>query len=346
MESKLIKHAYKTYKIAPLSSWILGLTTGILMSAVIALDLLVPCLSVLTFPFLILPMVFSATFQHIIFKTNGQLTVGSSVRSFGLYYRREFNSSFGFLFSLLKSIILFFTVEMLVSFVLSYILQTTNPAFSESVENLYVTLESGDLTLENLNEILYAHGDVLFNYMCSVLFPAIFLAILFLIYNLSRNSLMIYYRLNLKGVNGRFVAMVYRDTVRRNRMRMLGDYFKLNWPLYLLLVAGFVGGILGGYFWKKDLITMLSLGLLGGTFLSSFFLPFYFGNQEALFDFYANEINISSNNVTKYMLMSLQSNIDLSVEEKERLEKALNDMQDPLEDHKPDDNKKDPDGPQ
>lgn len=346
MESKLIKHAYKTYKIAPLSSWILGLTTGILMSAVIALDLLLPFLSVVTFPLLVLPMIFSATFQHIIFKTNGQLTVRSSIRSFALYFRREFNSSFGFLFSLLKSIILFFVVEMSISLVLSYILQTTNPAFTESVENFYTMLEAGDISLDNLNSVLYANGNVLFNYMASVLFPSVFLAVLFLIYNLSRNSLMIYYRLNLKGVNGRFVAMVYRDTVRRNRMRMLGDYLKLNWPLYLLLVVGFVGGILGGYFWKKDLLTMLSLGLLGGSFSSSFFLPFYFANQEALFDFYAMEINISSNNVTKFMLMSLQSNIDLSIEEKERLQKAIEDMQDPLEDHKTDDNKKDPDGPQ
>ena len=346
MESKLTKHAYNTYKIAPLSSWILGLTTGILMSAIIALDLLVPCLSVVTFPLLVLPMIFSATLQHVIFKTNGQLTVRSSLRSFGLYFRREFNSSFSFLFSLLKSIILFFAVEMTISFVLSYVLQTLNPAFSTAVEEFYAMLEGGDLTIENVNNILYANGDVLFNYMSSVLFPSVFLAIIFLIYNLSRNSIMIYYRLNLKGVNGRFVAMVYRDVLRRKRMKMLGDYLSLNWPLYVLLVVGFVGGILGGYFWKKDLLTMLALGLLGGSLLSSFFLPFYFGNQEALFDFYANEIGVSSNNVTKYMLMSLQSNIDLSIEEKERLEKAIEDMKDPLEDHKPDDNKKDPDGPQ
>ena len=101
-ESKLTKQAYDNYKVARLSSWILGLATAILIAAILALDLVVPALCLLTFPLVILPIVFSGILQHIYLRQNGQLTIRGSLVSFGLYFTPIFRGTFRFLFSLLK----------------------------------------------------------------------------------------------------------------------------------------------------------------------------------------------------------------------------------------------------
>ena len=106
--SKLIKDANDAYKVSPLSSWILGITSGVVIAAIIAIDFVAPFLSLLTFPLLALPIVFSATIQHLLFRRGAQLTVRNSLKGFGLYFTPLFRSSFRFFSSLIKSIIVFF----------------------------------------------------------------------------------------------------------------------------------------------------------------------------------------------------------------------------------------------
>lgn len=328
MSKKIIKDAINTYKIAPLSSWILGLTTGLLITGFLALDLLVPFISLLIFPLLILPMIFSATMQHIIFKTKGQLTAGSSFKSFALYFVYPFNGSFGFLFSLLKGVITFFSLELIISFTLSTVLESATPHFAESINAFYDLLESGEFTIEGFNNILFMNHDLLFNYFLSVLCPSYFIALIVVIYSLSRNSIMIYYRMHIRVPNSRMYNFVYRDALRRVGGKLRKDYFLLNWPLYVLLLIGIVSGLLTGYFVKHDLFMMFAFAILFASIGVTLFLPFYFGNQETLYDYYFIEFQTSTKNVTKYMIQSLQQNIELSEEEKKTIENTFSDLTD------------------
>ena len=339
--SSLKQLARDHYRNAPVSSWILGLTTGILIAAILAIDLLVPTLCIFTFPLIILPIIFAGSLQHVVLNTQGQITMSSSLRAFGLYYRPDFFGCFSYFISLLKSILSFLIIELAISSVTSYIFMYLVPGFSDTVNHFMEILESGSLEIESLNELLEMNGGILFIYSLIVILPSFAFAVIFFIYNISRNSLNIYYRLHTRAANGRLVRYIYKDVVRRNRMRMFKDYLSLNWPLYLILLFGMGGGAAGGFFWTQDLITIITCMLVGGAFLSSFFLPFYFGNQEALYDAYVEEFKISTNNVSQFFLRNLQANIEMTQEEKERLEKSLQNMEEPLEDE----NKKDPDGP-
>lgn len=345
-KNRLIKHAIDTYKIAPISSWILGLTTGILIAAFVTLNLIAPGTIIVIFPFIIVPIIFSATLQHIIFKTKGQLTLSSSTKSFGLYYNPKFFGSFSVLFSLLKGLIVFFSFEVLLSFITSTVMQVTSTSFVDALNNFYALFEDTSLTYEDVVRAFNDYNGILLVYTSIVIFPSLYLALIFMIYNMSRTSIVIYYKMQLGNVDNRFSKLVYGDVVRQGRMKMFSDYMSLNWPMYVLLALGFAGGTVGGYLWKHDLVYMISMGLLGGAALFMFFLPFYFGNQEALYDLYADKFVKSTNNVTKYLLQSLQTSIDLSIDEKEDLEKKLSNLTGPLEDDDQNDNKKDPDGPQ
>lgn len=332
MQNRLRKHALDTYKVAPFSSWILGLTTGILIAVIIALDLLVQGMSFLTFPFLIVPIIFSGMLQHVILKTKGQISFSSSMKAFGLYYRRDFFGSFSILSSIFKGLLTFLIFEMTTSFILSTVLQVASPEFVEAMNAFYDLLESSEATYGDLFNMIFVNEGILFTYVAIVTFPALYLAFIWLIYNISRSSIVIYYKMHSKNTSNRFSKMVYIDVVRRNRMRMFKDYMMLNWPLYVLLAIGFGGGTYLGYLWKHDLLIMYAVGILGGAVLSMFFLPFYFGNQEALYDYYAEEFVNGTTNVANFWLKSLQNNIDLTIEEKERLEKSLSKAANPLED--------------
>ena len=82
---------------------------------------------------------------------------------------------------------------------------------------------------------------------------------------------------------------------------------------------------------------MYAFGILGGSVLTIFFHPFYFGNQEALYDYYADEFAKGTGYVADFLLRSLQNNIELTMEEKEKLEQSLAKARNPLEDHQEED---------
>lgn len=338
--SKLNKLAIENYQKAPLASWILGITTGILIAAILALDLILPTLSIFTVPLLILPIIFSSTLQHALFHNDQPLTVRGAFKTFGLYFRSNFNGSFSFFKSLLFAVIVFVSFEMTISSITSMVLQHTNPDFIDSLNTFYVMLEDGTFTMEEFNNVLTMNHYILFNYLCIVIFPSWYLAIIFFIYKITRSAITIYFRIGVRNINNRFVNYVYRDVARRNFWRMIGNYLSLHWPLFILLLLGFAGGTVGGYFLRQELLFVLTCGVVGGALLAAFYLPFYFPNQEALFDYYETEFQKGVMNVTNKLLNTIQENIDLSMEEKEELEKKISELNSPLDDNSGEDNKK------
>ena len=123
------------------------------------------------------------------------------------------------------------------------------------------------------------------------------------------------------------------------------DYLSLNWPLYLLFTIGFAGGIALGYFWKQDISYMFSLALSCSALCVTFFLPFYFSNQEVIYDKYDVYFQRGTEAVAKRLVNMMQQNIDLTLEEKKRIEDSLENRNNPLEDNKEEGNKKDSDEP-
>ena len=343
-KSKLKQQASEYYRHSPVSCWILGLTSGVLVAAIIALDLLVPCISFLTIPFLIVPILFSAQVQHVMLKTEATITVTSSLRTFGLYYKRDFFGTFSIIFNFFKSLVVFLVLETTISMAASTIFVILNPQFEASINSLYQLLYSYEFTYEDIINQLNANYYLILKFLSICIIPSVFIALIFFIYNLSRYSLMVYYKMHLRRTDSRFAKLVYQFAMRGRRIEMLRNYLSLQWPLYLLLVIGFAGGSVFGYFFYYDILKMIGFGLVGGALLGAFFLPFYFSNMQALYDMYAGLYDAVTKEVTTSLIGRLQSDIDLSEQEKERLEETLSDVDGPLNDEGDDDNKKDPEG--
>lgn len=337
--SSLKQIAINNYKSNALASWILGISTGFLIAAIISIDIIVPCISLITFPLLILPILFSSTLQHVFFKANQQVTFKSSIKSFSLYFNRKYSGSFSYLFNFLKSLIVFFVTEMVVSTIASSILTLVNSDFVQAAEDLYNLIYSSEsYSYSDLMNALHANGNILYIYIGISLGPALFLAIIFLIYNLSRYSIMIYYRMRSRDMNKNFVRSVYNFSLRGHRREAFKNYMSLNWPLFVLLVVGLIGGGIGGYFVSDSIFSILSFALLGAAVLSTFFLPFYFSNQEALFEIQSPSLISGTKEVMEMLLKRMQEDIRFSQEQKDRFEQEMRDSNG-------EENKKGPDGP-
>ena len=332
-KSSLISMAKSNYKSSISGTWILGITTGLLIAAILAIDLVAPGVVVLSFPVLILPIVFAGMFQHVMLRKGENLTVLGSLRSFTLYFTGTFYGCFSVIISFLKTVLFFVIVEFFVSILVSTLFQLFSPAFVQTMVYLNELLEQAEATTTDLLKVLEMNGGILNIYLIVVLAPSFFLCVLFLLYNISRNSLTVYLRMHIKNSNPRFIKMIYNEVIRRNRFKMMGDYFLLNWPLYLLLFVGFAGGGVLGYFWKGDITVVLATGLTLGAILASFFLPFYFPNNEALYEKYEDQFRIGAATIANMLVKNLQQNIDLSIEEKKALEKTLSEANNPLDDN-------------
>lgn len=340
--SKLKQQAREYYRHSPSSCWILGITSGALIAAILAFDLLVPFLSFLTIPLLIIPVYFSAVIQHVMLKTENQITMSTSFRSFALYFRRDFFGTFSIIFNFLKSLIVFLITETVISTIASSIILLTNPSFQSSVESLYNLLYSMEFNYEELMNLLNANNYLLLNYVVIAFIPSYFIALIFFVYNVSRHTMMVYYKMHLRRSDSRFARLVYQFALRGRRMEVFRAYTSLNWPLYLLLILGSVGGSIFGYYFYHDLFKTLAFGLIGSAAFGMFFMPFYFSNQQALYDMYAPAFIEATKGVTSSLIGNLQANMEMSKEEEERLKETLSDLEGPLKDEEGEDNKKDP----
>lgn len=324
--SKLKQHALDNYKQAPLASWILGLTTGLLIAALLALDFILPSIAFFLMPLMVLPILFSATLQHALLHANRPLTVKDAFKGFALYFRSNNSGSFGFFKSLLISVIAFFSIEMMISAVASTILQYTNPEFIDSLNTFYTMIQQTEFTLDDFDYVLSMNNYILLNYFYIVIFPSLYIAIIAFVYSITRNAMTIYFRFNMPNTPNRMINMVYREAKRGNRKKMLGDYLSLHWPMFLLLVLGLVGGTVGGFFWKQEIFFVLTCGIVSAAILVSFYLPFYFSNQEALSDEYEDLFRKSIETVTNRFIKTLEEDINISMEQKEELLKKMDDL--------------------
>ena len=177
-KSSLTSIAREHYNMTPVSSWILGLTTGILITAVLAIDLLLPSLSFFTFPLIILPILFAGTLQHVVIKTRGTITAASSFRAFGLYYRQDFFGCFSYIFSFIKAIITFLVFELIISSIASYIFMYLVPSFNETINYFLEVIESSSFDINVFDELLTMNNSILLIYSMIVILPSIAFAVL------------------------------------------------------------------------------------------------------------------------------------------------------------------------
>jgi hypothetical protein len=180
--------------------------------------------------------------------------------------------------------------------------------------------------------------------------PTVIFTNVYFLYRFFINFLSCYFRLSFPNAQPGFAKTVYVHTLNKNKKTLYKDYFKLNWPLLLLFIGGCVIGVTISFFSLETItelfindipIKICYIASLFGFILMTMYVPFLFNNMEVLFEKYEDEFAKSSNDVTENYLRKIQSNIELNIEEQQKIEKMLSDLKNPLEDENPKENEED-----
>lgn len=338
--SNLRSNAIAIYKRTWLESWLIGLFTGVLIASILALNYFFPTLWILTVPLIILPIFFAGITSHLRLRINEPLTFSKSLKEFTLFYRFPFNSSFSYIGSFFKSLIILFAFILLGSslgFSIAYILK---PGLNNSLAELETIMNDGrNITFELIHDLLVMNDYALFTYLCIIILPAFFFFTLVLLYFLTRNATGVYLRNNIKTNNPQFIRLVQNYVYAKYRMKMFKKYMALNWPLLVLYLLGFVSGTAFMMNMSISLFNILASALAGGILAVSFFLPFYFCNMEAIYSdsaaYYADGLEYVSKRIMATMDMNAQ-NVE---EQRKHFEELLRKQK---EEQEEEDNKKDP----
>ena len=343
MERSLRSVAFEKYKVNPFAFICLGVFFCIFASMCVALSLLVPFLGTVAIVLLAIPLLFGIIiqvssveyFERIEFKNIIAFSLG--------FYRPQFSGSLRLLTSLLKSFlinILVYVIAVVIAGVVAHNTQAT--LFDEAFLTLRNAVASNDFNVEQLQNILQMNGGILMHVqnigICAGLL-AFYFAFLF---QLFYNTLGIYFRTMLKPTALMFGRYSINNAIKANRGKIFKDYFYLNWPLFLLGIAGATVGVLISIYVIKNYTLSPEFGLMGALLFMAIYFPMYLANMNALFDKYKYIIILGVNNSIKETIQKIQSNIDLSEEDRQRIEDTLKECDEDLKEME-EENKKDSD---
>lgn len=332
-----IKEAFalskKYYSAHRLNSWVLGITCAIFFAALYGFDLVLPGLNYIVIPVLGIPFFFASILSHFQLKMTNEVRTRNFFRFFAVYFTRPFRSSFRVLVSFFKSLMIDVVFSILL-FIIVYLFFTNNygDAFNDNFVGFFSTIGDTSLTATAYNDAiqgyLSANNNMLYVFFNLIFIPSSFLSSLSFIYFISLESFSVFVRLNTPQNPPVYIRVALKEAIKKQGRSFYGTYLGLNWPLFLLFIIGFVGGLTISLQFISDVTLASSIAMMSGLGLLSLFVPFYFNNMEAIYSFLDKDVHTISKNLTKQMILDIQAEKNLAEKEAELLAKTLDDLKD------------------
>lgn len=342
MKNPLRENALKKYKANKIYSWQLGILSGIFLGAVILSNIVTGGISLLLIPLVIFPFLYAVLFGYL----SLQLDKGVTLKDFLFRYRSFFTPHNRGSFGIVNSLLFALLGELIVTFVVSgfsvAILRFVNPDYYTTlVNNVYelFATETAQEVIDLIGEDLYLTvemGLYVIGMVGGLVVTTIFVVLT------TRNAMSIYFRAAMVKSSPMFIDRVATQTIKRNKKAINKDYLSLNFPIIIIFVLGFVITGVIGFIYYPDSAVMTVVAISASLALCSFFFPFYFANNEALYEKYHMLFRKTSNDIAREMYQTLENRIQLSEEEKKRVQESLdkfNSLSDDQQDQSDDEQK-------
>ena len=281
--------SFEIYKSHKMNSWIISVICGLFIAALLLTGILSELVYLIILPLVALPFFFACYFSHLGLSRRDELNASTLFRGYALFFRYPYRSSFSAIRSFFKTLL----VELAVSGAvlgICYAVYSQSETFSVTVNQIVEQLGNYTITAESLQELLDVNDYEVSHYVNITNAITFLIGALAFIVFITRESITIYTRLNIRNVA--LAHQIARAAVKVNYKKFNKYYFALNWPLIVILLFGMVGGCLLSVFAFDNYAIAGVIGLVMGVALSSAYLPFYFANNEAIFD--ALSIDIAS----------------------------------------------------
>lgn len=288
MSNKEIREkAFEIYKKHRLNSWVLSIICGLFIAALLLIGILSELFYLLIIPLVIFPFLFSCFVNHASLSQQDELTAGGLFKGYKLFFSRPYFNSFSAIRSFLKTLL----VELAVSGAvlgICYAVYSQSETFAVTVNEIIEQVTHNTITSESLQALLDANDYELSNYVNltnSITFLCGAFAFIVLI---ARESITIYIRLHIRNIP--LAHQIARAAIKGNYKKYNKAFFGLNWPLLLILLAGMVGGVILSIYAFDNYALASVLGLCISVALMPLYLPFFFANNEAIYEALAMDI--------------------------------------------------------
>lgn len=323
MKESLIKASLDRFK-KNMSSYIaVGILCALFLILVSALSIIDELLFFIAIPLVALPILFASHVNCYLLEANQPITTSSFFNAFLGFFRPQFRCSFKGIISFFFSLIIYVGLTV-ISYVVMYAIFKAHYGdyFLSALDKLATQYLAGD-TYEELAVILQENGGVLLTFISFVAALPLPFSIVTFMCLVSYNSISLYFRINMTSGAPSLMRLGISTTYRVNKKEMVKDWFKLNWWLILLpLLGALIAGIIC-VFGLKEYYLLPTFATIGLFIPLVFFLPFYFPNMEVLYHRYEESFKEGNVKAIEIILQRIQSSIDLSEEEKRKIEESF-----------------------
>lgn len=276
------KVALSKYKAHKFNSWIISVICGLFLGALTLLGLVSEVLIIVLIPFLILPFLFSCVLSHAALSEKDELTASNMFGFYRLFYRPPFLSSFSAIRSFFKALLAEIVLGFIATGIIYAVFNSRTDTFIVTLNQIIESISDMSITTEQYQTALEANGGELGNFMDltnAVNFLIFAFAFIFFVL---KEEITIYIRVITKNMP--LAHRIARFAISENYKKYMKHFLAMNWPLFVIILAGMVGGCFLSVMVFHNFAICGAVGLAMGIGLSSTFLPFYFSNQEAIFE--------------------------------------------------------------
>lgn len=321
MDKKLFKIREDIYKRCPNIFWEVSIFCIIFAIALVALDTVIPGLMFATFAILFFPVLYATFMTLYTIKFGGTVSLKSTFSIGTSYFKRN---TFG-CFRILKCFLHALLVDLIASTVMIFALNAIftsiyGSSFTDPLRQAYELYINN--SFDELNALLTPDSIVVFFLNCSSCF-SFSISLIAFIFGIAFNSINVYLCASIPGATASFSTAVFNRFLKCDIRSYRKDFWSLNWPLFVLLPLGIIGGYVLGIGLDIDLTYTMPISSMMGLACVIPFAPYFFAGMEALFAKYNVNMRKASMDLTQGFLQNLKDNVNLSEEDKAKIEELL-----------------------
>ncbi len=274
-------------------------------------------------PFIILPILYATQVSHYGFRQDVNVSFKSFMRYYGLYFSNKYRGSYRFIYSLVISLVGAAFAAFLMSYVAQGICGRMFPNFSEAYKTLYDAISHGsNIELENA---FLAYPAEINAYIDLIIIPSATVFALVMVLLVSYNSLYLYFRIKNPKLNPQYARSIFRFAKSQIRGKLIGSYWALNFPLFILLLAGIITGYFVSLNFNINYVDRGVIAFASGLLFSGLYYPMVLSNLESTFAYFQNTFNEAPKSVADKMLKNLQDRMNEMQKYRDQLNSKLKD---------------------
>lgn len=282
MQNKEIRELSKeNVKKNGLFSIIIFFFAALVISAFTFLNLLIEGLIIIIIPLIVLPTMFAFQRAIIVLREENTLSFSLIFGGYRQYFTNRFRSNYAFFKTLIKLIIIYFSLTFITFIVLFIVFLNTNYL---GMREMYEEMSHMNINMETMQILLEEYGDLFDAIHLYTDLPALFITSLMALFFYSRNSISFFMRISGVNYSGAYISSLHQLMIRNNKKAFYQAFFSLNWPIFLLFILGFGLGGYVGYLYHFTFNTIFTFALAFSIFIPFALFGFkYFANKEAIY---------------------------------------------------------------